>query len=519
MWCPLSKIAARCPSVFLFALTAASTASAADRVWLTAGTGLFDEPSMWLGGVPGPRDAAEFGLLPSTTQYFVLLTEGRTLGALRVEDQRPTIDLGGTWLDVLGAVSVGGLAGLNPSLTVRSGLLQPHSLLVGEGPGESSCILANLTSVDVGEGVVRVAEDADSVATLILASEPTPWSEGAILYAGQVEVGAFGEGVLHLEPFAYAEANDTIRLGVESGSRGTLRAETLARVVTATLEVGVAGQALVMFQQGLGWADQVTVAGPDGRIELYEGELTATDLLIAPAGEGHVIAYNSSLDLKRIVVDGDEANPFGGATLELVDSWLFLGESLRLTDAQGSSNTTIAHVQGTGTLVQGPGSILIGEDNAQSGFAIRNGALVDVEGDVSIGSYSWLELELTAHPGVPIRCGTFFAGGELDVLFAPGETLENGESRVLVEADAIVGGFDSVFLPPGVDAAIVMNATRIMLVGQSPQLGDLTGDGAVNAADLSVLLGLWGSANSIADLNGDGIVAAGDLAILLAEWS
>jgi len=48
--------------------------------------------------------------------------------------------------------------------------------------------------------------------------------------------------------------------------------------------------------------------------------------------------------------------------------------------------------------------------------------------------------------------------------------------------------------------------------------GDLNGDGAVNAADLAVLLGQWGAAGS-ADLNGDGIVDAADLAALLGAWS
>lgn len=50
-------------------------------------------------------------------------------------------------------------------------------------------------------------------------------------------------------------------------------------------------------------------------------------------------------------------------------------------------------------------------------------------------------------------------------------------------------------------------------------LGDLNGDGAVNAADLALLLGAWGSAGGAADLDGDGSVGAGDLAILLGAWT
>lgn len=51
-------------------------------------------------------------------------------------------------------------------------------------------------------------------------------------------------------------------------------------------------------------------------------------------------------------------------------------------------------------------------------------------------------------------------------------------------------------------------------------LGDLNGDGAVNASDLALLLGAWGPCGTVcpADLNGDGLVNASDLALLLGNW-
>ncbi len=56
---------------------------------------------------------------------------------------------------------------------------------------------------------------------------------------------------------------------------------------------------------------------------------------------------------------------------------------------------------------------------------------------------------------------------------------------------------------------------------QSPSTGnpaDLNDDGAVNATDLSILLGAWGTRGGPADLDHDGMVGAGDLAILLGAW-
>ncbi|MBM4104801.1 MAG: hypothetical protein FJ257_00600 [Phycisphaerae bacterium] len=49
-------------------------------------------------------------------------------------------------------------------------------------------------------------------------------------------------------------------------------------------------------------------------------------------------------------------------------------------------------------------------------------------------------------------------------------------------------------------------------------LGDLNGDGSVDGADLSILLGAWGTGGVPADLNGDGIVNGADLSILLGNW-
>ena len=50
-------------------------------------------------------------------------------------------------------------------------------------------------------------------------------------------------------------------------------------------------------------------------------------------------------------------------------------------------------------------------------------------------------------------------------------------------------------------------------------VGDLDGDGSVGAADLAILLGLWGSVTTgTADLDGDGVTGAADLSILLANW-
>lgn len=49
--------------------------------------------------------------------------------------------------------------------------------------------------------------------------------------------------------------------------------------------------------------------------------------------------------------------------------------------------------------------------------------------------------------------------------------------------------------------------------------GDLNGDGLVDGADISILLGAWGTADPIADLTGDGNVDGADLAVVLGNWT
>ena len=47
---------------------------------------------------------------------------------------------------------------------------------------------------------------------------------------------------------------------------------------------------------------------------------------------------------------------------------------------------------------------------------------------------------------------------------------------------------------------------------------DINGDGVVNGADLTDVLGFWGTNDSVVDLDNDGVVDGNDLTIILGSW-
>lgn len=70
----------------------------------------------------------------------------------------------------------------------------------------------------------------------------------------------------------------------------------------------------------------------------------------------------------------------------------------------------------------------------------------------------------------------------------------------------------------GLCAALLASSLAASASAQSPCVGDLNADRAVNGDDLGLLLGQWGVGSGTADLNRDGFVNGVDLGELLARW-
>ncbi|HMN97568.1 MAG TPA: GC-type dockerin domain-anchored protein, partial [Phycisphaerales bacterium] len=83
-------------------------------------------------------------------------------------------------------------------------------------------------------------------------------------------------------------------------------------------------------------------------------------------------------------------------------------------------------------------------------------------------------------------------------------------------ADAPISDFELGFI--GFRSVTLSDpVTTLPTAPPNPCPADLTGDGAVDGADLGLLLSSWGGTGS-ADLNNDGVVDGADLGLLLSGW-
>ncbi len=106
--------------------------------------------------------------------------------------------------------------------------------------------------------------------------------------------------------------------------------------------------------------------------------------------------------------------------------------------------------------------------------------------------------------GTPLRDSATIIGSNTTILLI----LDFGPSDSGVY-DCVIHDFDG--------CQMISASAALVLAGSCP--GDLGGDGMVDAADLSQLLGAWGPhLDHPADLNGDQAVDGADLALLLGAW-
>lgn len=131
-----------------------------------------------------------------------------------------------------------------------------------------------------------------------------------------------------------------------------------------------------------------------------------------------------------------------------------------------------------------------------------------VVGNPSTAAGTAMDTPGAANPAYMFACGDPAAGSSLTAHWNPSS------------ADACCCAWvcqdDAFCCNVGWDSICASKAAGCSM--QCTCLGDLNGDHQVTGADLSSLLGAWGSTDSSADLDGSGTVTGADLSMLLGAW-
>ena len=152
------------------------------------------------------------------------------------------------------------------------------------------------------------------------------------------------------------------------------------------------------------------------------------------------------------------------------------------------------------------------------GFGIDNSNIAGVAGGFDIGDSTAAGLVRTGvEVRIPLSAIQGYAGGDLKICaFINGGGHDYMSNQVL----GGLGGGPNLAEPRLVDFNIIPGEQFVNVSGGGgggPTCpADFDDNGTIDAADLAILLGAWGTATN--DLDANGVVDAADLAILLGQW-
>ena len=229
-----------------------------------------------------------------------------------------------------------------------------------------------------------------------------------------------------------------------------------------------------------------------------------------PAGGG-VLVSESNLLLENCIVEGNFAGMGGGVAA--FDSTL----ELRNCELEANGSYSV----GGGLLSIDSATSITGSLVLDNISVSRGGGIYAAGGDLSVAG-TLIELNDSGSQGGGLA---WMGSDQVDAQMLV-------EDCVVQENLAVGGG--GVWIKPGVSNAAVGSTSFCgnwpeQIVGSYTDLGgnggcgvgcpaDLSGDGQVDGADLTVVLSSWGPLGGVGDVNGDGVVDGADLAAVLAEW-
>jgi hypothetical protein len=259
----------------------------------------------------------------------------------------------------------------------------------------------------------------------------------------------------------------------------------------------------------------------------------------APNQDGGGIAisntfeFSSPMQLQVVgnVLSGNSAGEDGGAVFSIDDpsndptyfaNNLFTGNSAKIGGALAIRNNALlvnntisgnSAVERAGAVLRGGGSGVIEIVNC---ILWNNQA--GTQPEIGGGGAGGAQVAEVAYSNIS---GGFAGTGNIDLdpdfvvpgldyhLTAVSPCVDTGTNAVVLAGDTDLDGNERIS-GDAVDMGCYEQSAE-------PCIGDLDGDGLVNGADLTLLLGQWGISGS-ADLDGNGLVDGADLTLLLGRW-
>jgi hypothetical protein len=217
---------------------------------------------------------------------------------------------------------------------------------------------------------------------------------------------------------------------------------------------------------------------------------------------GAIYQYSGTMDWDNLVFVDNTANDEGGAAL-------VYNVTGTATNSTFTGNRCGMFGPGSGSAFKAVGANQTGESVTLEGCSITNNIALDFGAAIEFyehvkyrpGVLRLVNCSISDNiSGDPVASGPGglrILGGQSSCVLSGGTTICGNQSRNILGPYYIEG------------SATVCDCE-----------GDISGNGSINAADLGILLSLWGTSpeDGQADLNHDGLVNAADLSALLAAW-
>jgi len=268
------------------------------------------------------------------------------------------------------------------------------------------------------------------------------------------------------------------------------------------------------------WGSQVAFRGGNGPVAIGrspEGEILLAATAKGDAGEAFIaLATLASPDDPPVwsvaahpgqrILDGPDGQPRG-----TISSASPIGLSSPAIDSLGNVYFVATFLPTLGA----PGTGLFkGVRRPDGSYQLER---LLASGQIILGRNSTREYEiaaLTLADADSLASGSFFSGNLLPGASSPGVTDPADPRSFSGLVVAALLRYDNAGVQEAYECVLYVGPTEILTLR-----ADLSGDGVVGPADLSILLGAWGTSDPRADLDESGDVGASDLSMLLAAWT